>query len=131
MIKYFYGQPVSAVVVDYLHFVKTLTFIVKVQIFYRPKNKMASTLMKKAFKVQFYQPVKSILHLNQGIKPSCKFRSSSFRSFAEDGDPNIIRSNLPDISIPSSSLYSIIWESGIKNHGNKIALVSIGSPIEK
>ena len=49
---------------------------------------------------------------------------ASLLSTIEQSDPHIVRSRLPDISVPSTSLYDIIWESGISKFGSKIATVS-------
>ena len=76
----------------------------------------------------FHQSLKTILPLHVSAKEpnkrSLKLSVSLFSSATrKDDDPNIVRSRMPDISIPTKSVYDIIWESGIKKHGNKTALV--------
>ena len=90
---------------------------------------MASAFTTRAFNIQFIQSVKTICqppHLGKSIRPLFRLRPSLFSSSIQIEDPNIVRSHLPDISIPETSLYDIVWETGITKHGNKVALVSTG-----
>ena len=48
---------------------------------------------------------------------------SSSISTGDENISHIIKSRLPEITVPKTSLYDIIWESGINKFGNKIATV--------
>ena len=60
---------------------------------------------------------------SKGFKPSCKLSAAWFGTSPENEDHNVVKSSLPEISLPKTSLYDIIWETGITKHGNKVALV--------
>ena len=78
----------------------------------------------QSFKKYSETTIKTVLQI-QNSRTTTKLCSikSSFLSTLVQNDPNIIRSRLPDITIPTSSLYDIIWDGGINKFGNKIATV--------
>ena len=90
---------------------------------------MTTTLAKNViFRTHFYRPITSNLQAHRSPKATKRSLTtgnllSAATSKAED--VNILRSRLPDISIPTTSIYDLIWETGIKKHGNKTALVNL------
>ena len=78
----------------------------------------------QSFKKYSETTIKTVLQLKFSRR-TAKISSikSSFLSNLVQNDPNIIRSSLPDITIPTTSLYDIIWDAGINKFGNKIATV--------
>ena len=85
---------------------------------------MASSLVLQV--LRRYSPTtgKYALNIQKHGKSTLVYSiQSSLLSTGEPDDPHIIRSRLPDISVPSTSLYDIIWETGISKFGSKIATV--------
>ena len=77
-----------------------------------------------SFKKYSETTIKTVLQIQSSRRTAklCSIQSSFLSTLVQD-DPNIIRSRLPDITVPTTSLYDIIWDGGINKFGNKIATV--------
>ena len=85
---------------------------------------MASSLVLQVLRKYSQTTGKYALQIHKHGKTTLVYSNqSSLLSTGEQNDPHIVRSRLPDISVPSTSLYDIIWESGISKFGSKIATV--------
>ena len=85
---------------------------------------MASSLVLQVLRKYSQTSGKYALQIHKHGKTTLVFSNqSSLLSTGEQNDPHIVRSRLPDISVPSASLYDIIWDSGISKFGSKIATV--------
>ena len=85
---------------------------------------MASSLVLQVLRKYAQTSGKYALQIHKHGKTTLVYSNqSSLLSTGVQNDPHIVRSRLPDISVPSTSLYDIIWESGISKFGSKIATV--------
>lgn len=94
---------------------------------------MASILRINAFNANCRRSIKTFFQINHSgkvFKEPRKRNSSLNCPLSEHENHNVVKSHLPDITLPGKSFYDIIWETGIKEHGNKIALVRIRSMIK-
>lgn len=90
---------------------------------------MASSLKNIAFRKHSHMTIKAFVQLQNARKSfliHANLRSSLFSTSVKK-DPNIVKSTLPDISVPTTSLYDIIWEAGINKFGTKTATVNTNS----
>ena len=85
---------------------------------------MASSLVLQVLRKYSQTSGKYALQIHKHGKTTLVYSNqSSLLSTGVQNDPHIVRSRLPDISVPSASLYDIIWDSGISKFGSKIATV--------
>ena len=88
---------------------------------------MSSSFTNIAFKKHSQRTIRSFVQL-QKDRRSSKIHSNLRLSFFSTStcvrnDPNIVRSTLPDIVVPTTSLYDIIWDAGVNRFGTKTATV--------
>ena len=87
---------------------------------------MASTFSKSSLRIGYKQLVKTILNFkndNTTKRSLLKFSASLYSSTASEGEKFVLKSSFENITIPTTSIYDIIWRPGIEKHGNKTALV--------
>ena len=87
---------------------------------------MASTFSKSSLRIDYKQSVKTILNFKNGNtskRSLSRFNASLYGSVARDDEQFVVKSSFKSITIPTTSIYDIIWRPGIEKHGNKAALV--------
>ena len=87
---------------------------------------MASIFSKSSLRIDYKQLGKTILNFkndNTTKRSLSKFNASLYSSVARDDEQFVVNSSFKRITIPTTSIYDIIWRPGIEKHGNKAALV--------
>ena len=87
---------------------------------------MASTFSKSSLRTDYKQLVKRLFGFENDRTSKCgllKVNTSSYSSVARDDEQFVVKSSFKSITIPTTSIYDIIWRPGIEKHGNKAALV--------
>ena len=123
-----FSQAVAAVYVKHIkHIEIKLSFL-----FYFSNNlstniKMSSSFTNIAFKKHSQRTIKSFVQLQKARRSSKIYSNLRLSLFSTStcvrNDPNIVKSTLPDISVPTTSLYDIIWDAGVIKFGTKTATV--------